>query len=389
MSALVHSLQTHFAILPEPRRRKVRKHPLLNILFIALCALLSGADTFTDIAQWARNHHDWLKERLDLQNGIPSHDTIRRVFALLEPTTFSACFLAWTQALTMPAQSDQDEPDKQISLDGKTIRASFDSVTGQKAIHLVRAWSSEQRIVLDQEKVEEKSNEIMAIPALLSRLDVTGCLVSIDAMGCHKAIAGQIVQQKGDYLLSLKENHPILYERALENLADWQEKKWQIPFVVSFAKTVEKARGRVEIRRCWLVESGDFLDVDGEWASLYGVALVQREIHHGKTLTLSQRLYLTSVRKASLVLRGSRHHWGIENALHWVLDVVFLEDRSRVRKAKAGVNLSILRQVCASVLRRERSSGLSLRAKRKEASWNVRFLETLLTPGRDQLNICD
>ena len=209
MSLLSTSLHTHFAGLPEPRRRQVRKHPLVNILFIALCALLSGADTFTDIARWAVNHHSWLQERIELKHGLPSHDTIGRVFALLDNTAFADCFNAWIAALPLPPSNKEH---KQICLDGKTIKASFDTATGQKAIHLVRAFASEQRIVLDQEKVHEKSNEITAVPALLSRLDLTGCLVSADAMGCQKKIAEQIIEQKGDYLLSLKENHRSLYE---------------------------------------------------------------------------------------------------------------------------------------------------------------------------------
>lgn len=394
MSALTRSIHTHFASLPEPRRRQVRRHPLINILFIALCSLLSGGDTFTDMTRWARNHEDWLKERIDLSQGIPSHDTIGRIFALLDSRTFSECFLSWTDATETsdapptpetlaPAQA------KQVSLDGKTIRASFDSATGHKAIHLVRAWANQRRVVLDQEEVEEKSNEITAVPALLARLDLTGCLVSADAMSCQKHIAKQIIEQKGDYLLSLKENHPILYERACENIADWQSKQWQIPFGVSFAKTTEKSRGFVEIRRCWLIDSGDFLDVEAEWSKLHGVALVQRECRQGQAIKISQRLYLTSLCEASAVLQGSRNHWGIENQVHWVLDVVFLEDICRVRKGNAGVNLSILRQICATILRREATSGLSLRAKRKEAGWNVKYLETLLTPSHNTGTICD
>ena len=386
MSLLSASLRTHFACLPEPRRRQVRKHPLINILFISLCALLSGADTFTDIARWAVNHQDWLKERIDIKQGLPSHDTIGRVFALLDTDAFSDCFNGWIKTLTtLPATSEH----KQVCLDGKTIKASFDTATGQKAIHLVRAFASEQRIVLDQEKVTEKSNEITAIPALLCRLDLTGCLVSADAMGCQKKIAEQIIEQRGDYLLSLKENHRSLYERACENIADWREKAWQIPFSVLRWQSVEKYRGAVETRRCYLVESADFLDTEKQWRGLWGVALVEREIRRGKTSTVSQRMYLTSLRDAAKVLQGCRRHWGIENAVHWVLDVVFLEDACRVRKDNAGVNLSVLRQVCLSLLRQETNSGLSLRAKRKEASWNVNYLETLLATNQQSMTICD
>ena len=382
MSQLAQGIQDHFKELPEYRKRKVRKHPLLSIIFIALCAMLAGADAFTDMELWAIKYRKWLEERIDLPNGIPSHDTIRRFFELADKRVFFECFLSWTYYISAEKNEEDDNEEKtegnQVCIDGKVAKASFDKNQNIKPLHLVRAWSAKNRMVLEQQKVEEKTNEITAIPEILKRLDLNGVLVSIDAMGTHKEIASQIVDQGGDYLLVLKENHRLLYERALDNIEDWESKKWRIPFPSSHAKSIDKSKGFTEIRRCYLVESADFLDVNNEWKNLYGVAVVEREVIKNGNSVKKRRFYLTSMSSAKQVLNGSRNHWSIENECHWLLDVLFLEDICRVRKGHAAENMSSLRQFCLSLFRAEKSSKLSLRAKRKLAGWDIDYLPKVL-----------
>lgn len=389
MSQLAQGIQDHFKELPEYRKRKVRKHPLLSIIFIALCAMLAGADAFTDMELWAIKYREWLEERIDLPNGIPSHDTIRRFFELADKRVFFECFLSWTYYINAEENEEDEEDDKeektegnQVCIDGKVAKASFDKNKNIKPLHLVRAWSAKNRMVLEQQKVEEKTNEITAIPEILKRLDLNGVLVSIDAMGTHKEIASQIVDQGGDYLLVLKENHRLLYERALDSIEDWESKKWRIPFPSSHAKSIDKSKGFTEIRRCYLVESADFLDVNNEWKNLYGVAVVEREVIKNGNSVKKRRFYLTSMSSAKQVLNGSRNHWSIENECHWLLDVLFLEDICRVRKGHAAENMSSLRQFCLSLFRAEKSSKLSLRAKRKLAGWDINYLPKVLAEKR-------
>lgn len=387
MSRIVQGIQTHFKELPEFRKRKVRKHPLIKIIFIALCAMIAGADTFTDMEIWALKNKKWLEDRIDLKDGIPSHDTLGRFFELVNNVSFFKCFLAWVCSITEDTDisidiNDNIEHQEQICIDGKISKASFDTNAGIKALHLVRAWATQTRMVIEQQRVEEKSNEITAIPEILKRLDLQGVLVSIDAMGTHKEIASQIVNQGGDYLLVLKDNHPMLYERAIDNIKDWESKKWKIPFPKTFAKSIDKSKGYTEIRRCWLVESADFIDVDNDWKNLFGIAIVEREkIKKGKS-TKTRRYYLTTLKLAKTVLNGSRNHWGIENECHWLLDVLFLEDISRIRQGHAAENMSSLRQICLSLFRAEVSSKLSLRAKRKMAGWDVNYISDVLAAGR-------
>jgi predicted transposase YbfD/YdcC len=379
------SLARFFAALPDPRLRRARRHSLLSILFICLCATLAGADGPVAIARWAKAKRDWLAERLEFPHGLPSHDTVARVLARLDADAFHQCFVAWTKALRSHTGGEV------LALDGKTIRASAQA--GLPALHLVSVWAAQSRLVLAQRPVQGHENEIVAVPDLLALLDLRGCLVTGDALLCQKGVAARVVSQGGDYVLALKENHPSLHERVAEFFGYWDKHGWETEdtreaVAHQFAQTAGKGHGRVEARRCWLVEgAADWLDTDREWAGLRSVACVQAERRDTATGKVSRqtRYFLTSVSGAGAaraVLRAVRLHWGIENRLHWVLDVVFDEDRRRTRSGTgdAARNLALLSKMALNLIRQDETPDLGgVKGKRQVAGWDTRFLETLLT----------
>lgn len=372
----------HFADLPDPRTAdNAKRHDLMEILLIALCALLCAGEGFTDMERFGRAKEGWLKEQLGLrlENGVPSHDTFGRLFARLDPQAFSECFVAWTHALREHTQAEV------IACDGKTLRRSFDTATGQGAIHLVSAWAESSRLVLGQIKVEDKSNEITALPALLSLLDLEGCTVTTDAMGAQKAIAAQIISQKGDYVVALKDNHRCLHEEV-ERFFAWALGEGAREVACDFHETRDYEHGRQEVRRCWSCAELDWLDESDawkEWPGLVSVALVEcqrRWMDKGvEKQSVERRCYLCSLESNARRILGSvRSHWGIENRLHWVLDVGFDEDDSRVRKDRAPENLATLRHLALNLLRQERGDGAGIKARRLRAAWDSDYLLKIL-----------
>ncbi len=370
------SLPAHFAALPDPRAERGRNHPLLTILTIALCAVVCGADSWVEIAQFGEAKRDWFARFLDLPHGIPSHDTFGNLFAALDPQQFHTCFLAWVQSVVTQTAGAV------IAVDGKTARRSHDRGAGKAAIHTVSAWASANEVVLGQIKTDAKSNEITAIPALLDLLLLKGCIVTIDAMGCQTAIARQVVAQGGDYVLALKENQPDLYHEAVHLFAYGQETDFA-DYQWDAVETVSGGHGRVEIRRCWTISDADTLahvDPDGEWTGLRALAMVEAVRRVGETMTREQRYYLTSVTEAKVVERAVRQHWGIENGLHWVLDVAFREDECRVRVGQAAENFVVLRHLALNLLKGERTLKVGVKAKRLRAGWDEQYLRNVLTP---------
>lgn len=310
---LKNGLASHFASLPDPRIRRSRKHELLDILFVALCATICGADSFAEIAQWGRSNQGWLQSLLPLTGGIPSHDTLGRVFARLDRQAFADCFREWTRTLYQKTEGEV------IPLDGKWVRGSFDTAAGTGSLKMVSAWASHARLVLTQKAIEPGSNETATLPHLLALLDIVGCVVTIDAAGCQKEIAGQITDRGGDYVLSLKGNQPYMHGSVSDNFADWEAKGWRIPFARDRARTANKGHGRVEVRECFAVAAADFVDVRAEWGGLKNIVLLKSERRTGEKVTREERYYLTSLSGSGVarrVMRAIRSHWGIENRLH-------------------------------------------------------------------------
>lgn len=376
------SLLEAFAEVPDPRVPRTRWHPLPEVLFIALCATLCGADGFNEIESWGQAKEAWLRERLDLPNGIPSHDTFNRVFSRLDPDAFTACFLRWLEALREPTVGQV------IALDGKTLRHSFDRAGGRGALHVVSAWAAENELVLGQVAVDTKSNEITALPALLRLLDVRGCIVTIDAMGCQRDLARQIHDQGGDYVLALKGNQPALYEDVKLFLDDAHARGFG---GVSHETAVTKDwdHGRHEKRTCWVTGEVSWLrERHGEetWAGLTSIGMVESRRRAGgpeAEETVERRYFISSLpvvdpQSASRFGAAVRQHWGIENRVHWVLDIAFREDESRVRRDHAPTNLATLRHLALNLLRREPSKG-GVKGKRLKAGWDDHYLERLLT----------
>jgi predicted transposase YbfD/YdcC len=372
------SISRQFASLTDPRIERAREHRLMDIVTIALCAVLCGANDWVAVETFGQAKRAWLRTFLALPNGIPSHDTFGRVFARLAPDEFRRCFIAWVAAIT-----GQELAEGVVALDGKTSRRSHDRGAGKAALHLVSAWASANGLVLGQIATADKSNEITAIPALLRLLDLEGCTVTIDAMGCQTTIAAQIVEQGADYVLAVKDNQPTLHERVRLALADARAAASTplAPAAFDTARTVGKDHGRLEIRRCWAL--GDpaslaYVDPDGAWAGLRSIALVEAERRVGDTVATETRSYLSSrPPDAAALAQAVRAHWGIENRLHWVLDVTFHEDDSRVRTDHAPENFAILRHWALNLLRQDPAKG-SIATKRFRAALDDRYLGALL-----------
>ena len=369
------SLISYFADLPDPRIERTKLHSLLDILVLAISAVICGAEGWTDIEAFGKSKEAWLKQFLELKNGIPSHDTFSRVFERLEAEAFEARFIAWVASL--------GQLNGHIAIDGKTLRHSYDKTHRKGALHLVSAWASESRLVLGQVQTREKSNEITAIPQLLEMLALKGCLVSIDAMGCQTEIAHQIIEQEGDYLLAVKDNQKYLAE-DIKDVFDLEFAE-KVPFSGikhDYARTIEKGHGRIEIRECWTISDPAFINYlrnHQAWANLQTIAMVKATRRSQGHESIQNRYYISSLPvDAKVILKASRQHWGIENALHWVLDVVFREDEARMRRGNTAHNFALLRHLALNLLRREKSSRRSIRGKRLKAAWDENYLLKVL-----------
>ncbi len=363
-----------FASLPDPRIDRTKRHGLLDILVIALCAVICGAQGWEDIEEFGRAKETWLRQRLGLAlpNGIPSHDTFRRVFARLDPEAFGRAFLAWTHQLRVKRKGEV------IALDGKTLRHSFDTAAGQAPLHLVSAWASENRLVLGQIKVADKSNEIPAFPALLSLLDIKDCVVTIDAMGCQREIARQIIDQGGDYLLALKENQGTLHEGVRLFFEDAREHGFGA-YPARYCRTVEKDHGRIETRQCWMVEAIDWLDGREAWAGLHSIGMVESQRRIGEKTSIEVRYFISSVtRSVGRFARAVRGHWGIENSEHYILDVAFDEDACRIRRENGPENFATLRHIALNHLKREPTTKRGVKARLRKAAWDEEYLLKVL-----------
>jgi predicted transposase YbfD/YdcC len=367
----VEKLVEHFSTLEDPRCAGKVEHRLIDILVIAVCAVIACAESWDDIALYGRNKVGWLRSFLSLANGIPSHDTFRRVFMLIDPDAFEACFSAWAQSL---AEAFDREV---VAIDGKTLRRSFDRGRAQGPLHLVSA--SEQGLALGQREVDGKSNEITAIPALLETLSLTNCIVTLDAMGCQKTIASRILERGADYLLVLKANHGKAFTAVREHCDQhcFARGATGRPVFDAF----DDSHGRLVRRRVFVCPEAASLEALDAWPGLRTVLAVEtiRGVNGSGTVEAEIRYFLSSCRDDPRVLiQAIRRHWTIENGLHWVLDVTFREDDSRVRDRIAARNLAILRKIAINLISRSRTTRISMRGRRKQAAWNDEYMMSLL-----------
>jgi predicted transposase YbfD/YdcC len=364
-------IQNHFTDLTDPRRCRV-VYPLINVVTMALCAVLCGADDFVAIAKWARTKQDWLAKFLDLSSGIPSHDRFNAILGALKPAEFEKCLLSWITAL------HEITGGQLVAIDGKTLRRSFDAASNKAAIHMVSAWATANQISLGQVIVEAKSNEITAIPKLLAMLELSGCLVTIDAMGCQTEIAAAIVDGGADYVLAVKGNQPSLHdgidEFFMDQLAnDFGDTK------VSQHLTEEKEHGRETTRTYYVCPVPDDLPDASRWKNLKALGLAINETLRGDEMVSEFRYYILSKKlSGKKFAEGVRGHWSIENQLHWQLDVTFGEDQSRLRKGHSDANFSILRRTALSLLKNNHTHKIGVKNKRLVAAWDDSYLEEIL-----------
>ena len=369
---MIEFVKRYFSSLPDPRERRGRRHRLDELVAIAILGVICATDNWAEVAQFARAKRKWLKTFLELPHGIPSHDTFGRVFAAIEPEAFERCFSGWIQALAKGRRGQL------IAIDGKTLRRSFDRAGERSAIHMISAWSSANGLVFGQIATEAKSNEITAIPRLLGLLDLKGTVVSIDAMGCQKEIAGRIVEGGGDYVLALKGNHATMRD----DVKLWMDEGISGDLGFDHNQEVHKGHGRIETRRIWSTDEVGWFVERGDWANLNSFMAVEsrREFPDGR-VEEERRYFISSLKGAGAkrlagIIRG---HWGVENALHWSLDVSFNEDQSRIRNGYAAENFSRLRRIALNLLKRETTEKVGIKAKRLRAGWDEDYLLKVLT----------
>jgi predicted transposase YbfD/YdcC len=365
------SIKEAFSSLEDPRVERNKRHDLQDIIVLSICGITSGAEGWEAIEAFGKEKETWLREWLELENGIPSHDCIARVISRIPTKQMSGCFIKWTQSISEITQGEI------VSVDGKTARHSFNSKDKLAAIHMVSAWANQARISLGQVKTAEKSNEITAIPELLKMLELKGCIVTIDAMGCQTEIAEKIVEKQADYVLAVKANQKHLHEAVMdyfeEAIANGNAKLCQMQQY----KEVDAGHGRIEIRRCYLSTCLDTLPNPSRWAGIKSIGMVESERHiNGKT-SIERRHFISTLTQVKSFGAAVRKHWEIENSLHWVLDVTFREDESRIRTGFAHANFNIFRQLAINLLKRE-SSHSSIKRKRFKATLSDAFRKTVI-----------
>lgn len=368
------TIADHFALMSDPRIDRTKRHKLIDILTIALCAVICGADSWVAIELYGCTKYEWLKTFLELPNGIPSHDTFARVFAQLNPQQFQECFLSWMRSIQKVTSGEI------VAIDGKTLCGSKDKASGQSAIEIVSAWVTTNRLVLGQVKVDSNSNEITAIPELLKVLELSGCIVTIDAIGCQKNIVKLIAQQDADYVITLKKNQGNL-DDEVEKLIDEGIKTGFHGLKHSTYKTEEFGHGRHEIRHYVMLSNiQEKLDPDSVWVKLNSIGMVEsvRELD-GKT-TVETRYFISSLEdNAQKFANSIRSHWGIENSLHWILDVALNEDDCRIRKENAPQNFAVLRHIAVNLLGKEKRVKVGVKNKQFLAAMDNQYLTRLLS----------
>jgi predicted transposase YbfD/YdcC len=373
---MANSIAAFFSEIPDTRSEHGKRHLLSDMVAIAVCAVVCGADGWVDVELFGHAKASWLRTFLRLPHGIPSHDTFGRVFATIDPDRFERCFQAWIGALAGVIVGV-------VAIDGKTLRRSFDRADNKAAIHMISAWASHNRVVFGQLAVGDKTNEITAIPKLLAMLDIKGLTVTIDAMGCQRAIAEQIIAQGGDYMLAVKGNQPELHadiKMVFQNASSrgWGKREHDVH------EEMDKGHGRIERRRTTLTRDVPWLiKASSDWRGLCGIVMVERERTVGDVVTLARHYYITSMdtRKASEAASVCRAHWGVENALHWTLDVAMSEDQSRIRQGHAQENFSRLRRIALNLLKNEKTVKAGIKAKSKTAGWDHDYLLKVLGSG--------
>lgn len=374
----LEAIEEHFSKVTDPRKDRTKDHKLIDIIAIAVCAVICGAEGWTDIENFGQSKEMWLRTFLELPNGIPSHDTFGRVFSMIDAQQFQLAFWEWVCAVNDLIQGQI------INIDGKCLRGSHDEPLGKRAIYMVSAWAAENEIVLGQRKVDEKSNEITAIPELLKILSISGCIVTIDAMGTQTNIAKTIVEAQADYVLSVKENQGHLLEDiatifAVDQVSDFKYASYE------YKQTTSKGHGRIDVRQCWSTSDPAYLRLIRDmqnWIGLRSIAMVKcTRIRDGKE-TAYVRYYISSLPSdAERILHAIRKHWSIENQLHWVLDVALNEDHSRVRKDQAPENLAVLRHIALNLLKQEKTAKGGIHAKQLQAAWKEDYLLKVLASG--------
>ena len=368
-----------FRDIPDPRMQKKVTHKLHDILVIAVCSIIAGLEHWTQMEDYAKANFDWFKSFLDLANGIPSHDTFGNVFAALEPNEFETAIQLWLNSLSATGTAG-----KHIAIDGKVLRRSFDRASNKSAVHMVSAYVHENHTVFGQVKVDDKSNEITAIPKLLQMLELKDSTVTIDAMGCQKEIAKAIIQKEGDYALALKGNQSSLLDDTKTFMDDLIESKAEDNY--DYFESTEKGHGRLEIRKCWSCDDIDWLTKRHDWVGLKSIAVIESKRIIGDKESLERRYFISSHsgRCSQKIAKLIRDHWRIENELHWTLDVCFNEDSCRVRTENAAENLARIPRIALMLLKNEKTCKLGVKSKRAKASYDRGYMLTVLGLGQQK-----
>lgn len=368
----VVAIRETFANLPDPRVERTKLHLLSDMVVIALCAAICGANSWADVERFGEAKIDWLLRFLDLPNGIPSHDTFSRVFARLDTSEFLTCLHNWLRSLGLALK------EKHVAIDGKTLRRSFDKAAGKSPLHLVSAWASDLRISLGQVAVDDKSNEITAVPQLLAVLELTGAVVTLDAMHCQKATTAAIKAKGADYVLTVKDNQPNLHAMIGDLFLEYAEHDYKVPGMRIYKKS-ERSHGRNERREHYVVPAPPALQESLQWIGVKTIGMIYRRREVGGKTQEETTYFISSlppeVKRLARLVRG---HWGIENSLHWTLDVTFGEDQSRIRKGQGPEIASIFRRLALMLLEQDTSEKDSIRGKRLKAGWNTDILERIL-----------